>query len=153
MRPFGNFLASIHNNRWRATPVVLYMSVLVSCSQSKTLTAEDMKSELVSAVSLASETRMFVEQWQKDRLTGSFIKAHLGYLQQQTRSSIEQLEDTQAEPAVASKAEICRTQLKALQLELRSLRTDDDSHVRPLRIDCQKIEQIRKSLQDTKSMP
>jgi hypothetical protein len=153
MRSLRNSPASIHDNRWRATPLVLCMSILVSCSQSKTLTAEDMKSELASAVSLASETEMFIEQWQEDLLTPSFIKAHLGYLQQETRSSIEELEDTQAEPSVASKAENCRTQLKALQHEFRILRTDADSYVRPLRIDCQRIEQIRKSLEDSKSMP
>ena len=134
-------------------PFVLCASILVSCSPSKTLTAEDIKSEVASAVSLASETQMFVEQWQEDRLTGSFIKAHLSYLQQEARSSIKRLEDPPVEPTIASRAEICRTQLKALHRELRILQTDADSYVRPLRIDGQRIERIRKSLDDTKSMP
>jgi hypothetical protein len=149
----GNFAASIRDALWRAIPLVLCVSILVSCSQSETLTADDMKSELASAVSLASETQMFVEQWQRDRLTDSFIQTHLSYLQQEARSSIEQLEDSRVEPAMASKAEICRTQLKALHHELLILRTDADSYVRPLRIDCQRIEQIRKSLEDTTSTP
>ena len=129
------------------------MSILVSCSQSKTLTAEDLKSELASAVSLASETQMFVEQWQKDRLTASFIKTHLDYLQQEARNSIKQLEGARAEPSLAAKAETSRTQLKALHRELLVLQTDADSYVRPLRMDCQRIEQIQKSLEDTKSTP
>lgn len=153
MGPLRNCSASIHDDRWRVIPLVLCVFTLVSCSQSKTLTAEEMKPELASAVSLASETQIFVEQWQEGRLTASFIKAHLGYLQQEARSSIEQLQDTQAEPSISSKAEICRTQLKALHHELRILRTDADSYVRPPRIDCQRIEEIRKSLEDTKSTP
>jgi hypothetical protein len=96
---------------------------------------------------------MFVEQWQKDRLTDSFIKAHLDYLQQEARSSIKQLEDSRVEPSSASKAEICRTQLKALHRELLVLQTDADRYVRPFRMDCQRIEEIQKSLEDTKSTP
>jgi transposase-like protein len=149
----GNSAASIRDTLWRAIPLVLCVSILVSCSQSKTLTAEDMKSELASAVSLASETQMFVEQWQTDRLTGSFIKTHLDYLRQEARSSIKQLDESRVEPSIAAKSEICRTQLKALHHELLVLQTDADSHVRPLRMDCQRIEQIRKSLEDTKSTP
>jgi DNA-binding XRE family transcriptional regulator len=112
-----------------------------------------MKSELASAVSLASETQMFVEQWQRGRLSGSFIKTHLDYLQQEARSSIKQLEDSRVEPSIESKAEICRTQLKALHRELIVLQTDADGYVTPLRMDCAKIEQIRTSLEDTKSTP
>ena len=112
-----------------------------------------MKSELASAVSLAAETQIFVEQWQRDRLTDSFIKTHLDYLQRETRNSIKLLEDSRVEPAIASKAEICRTQLKALHHEFLILQTEADSYVRPLRIDRQTIEQIRKSLADAKSMP
>jgi hypothetical protein len=111
-----------------------------------------MRSELVSAVSLASETQMFVEQWQGGRLTGSFIKTHLNYLQRQARSSIKKLEESRVEPAIASKAEICRTQIRALYREFLILQTDADSYVRPLRIDFQRIEQIRKSLEGAKSM-
>jgi hypothetical protein len=149
----GNSTASIRDKLWRAIPPVLCVSILISCSQSKTLTAEDMKSELASAVSLASETQMFVEQWQRDRLTGSFIKTHLDCLRQEARSSIKQLDESRVEPSIAAKSEICRTQLKALHRELLVLQTDADSHVRPLRMDCQRIEQIRKSLEDTKSTP
>ena len=112
-----------------------------------------MKSELASAVSLASETQMLIEQWQRDRLTASFIKAHLGYLQQEARSSIKQLEESRVEPSIAAKAETCRTQLKALHRELLVLQTDADSYGRPLRMDGQRIEQIQKSLEDTKSTP
>jgi hypothetical protein len=149
----GNSTASIRDTLWRAIPLVLCVSILISCSQSKTLTAEDMKSELASAVSLASETQMFVEQWQRDRLTGSFIKTHLDCLRQEARSSIKQLDESRVEPSIAAKSEICRTQLKALHRELLVLQTDADSHVRPLRMDCERIKQIRKSLEDTKSTP
>jgi hypothetical protein len=110
-----------------------------------------MKSELASAVSLASETQMFVEQWQRDRLTGAFIKTHLDYLRQEAESSIRELDESRVEPSIAAESEICRTQLKALHRELLVLQTDADSHVRPQRMDCQRIEQIRKSLEDTKS--
>jgi hypothetical protein len=153
VRHLRNSAASIRDTRWGAIPLFLCVSILDSCSPSKTLTADDMKSELASAISLASETQMFVEQWQKDRLTDSFIKAHLDYLQQEARSSIKQLEDSRVEPSSASKAEICRTQLKALHRELLVLQTDADRYVRPFRMDCQRIEEIQKSLEDTKSTP
>lgn len=149
----GNSAASIRDTRWRTIPLVLFVFILVSCSQSKTLTVEDMKSELASAVSLASETQMFVEQWQRDRLTGSFIKTHLDYLRQEAGSSIKELDESRVEPSSAATAEICRTQLKALHRELLVLQTDADSYGRPLRMDCQRIEQIQKSLEDTKSTP
>ena len=151
MRPLRNSPAAIRDNRRGTIPVVLCVFILASCTQSKTLTAEDIKRELASAVSLASETQMFVEQWQEDRLTASFIKAHLGYLTDEAWSSIKEIGDSQVEPAIASKAEICRTQLKALRRELLILRTDADSDVRPLQIDFERIERIRKSLQNAKS--
>jgi hypothetical protein len=149
----GNLAASIRDTRWTTIPLVLFVFILVSCSQSKTLTAEDMKSKLASAVSLASETQMFVEQWQRDRLTGSFIQTHLDYLRQEAGSSIKELDESRIEPSIAAKSEICRTQIRALHREILVLQTDADSHVRPLRMDCQRIEHIRKSLEDTKSTP
>jgi hypothetical protein len=153
VRHLRNSAASIRDTRRRAIPLVFCVAILVSCSQSKTLTAEDVKSELAAAVSLASETQMFVEQWQKDRLTRSFIETHLGYLQQEAQSSIQQLEEARVEPSLASKAENCRTQLRALHHELLVLQTDADSSVRALRMDGQKIEQIRKSLEAAKNTP
>jgi hypothetical protein len=112
-----------------------------------------MKSELASAVSLASETQMFVEQWQRGRLTGSFIQTHLDYLRQEAGGSIKELDESRVEPSIAAKSEICRTQIRALHREILVLQTDADSHVRPLRMDCKRIEHIRKSLEDTKSTP
>ena len=53
---------------------------LVSCSGPKTISRDELRSDLLAAISLASETQLFINQLQDERVAPAFAKGHLGYL-------------------------------------------------------------------------
>jgi hypothetical protein len=73
----------------------------LSCSRPKTMTADDLRSDILSAISLASETQMFIQQMQNDRGTWPFDVGHLDYLRDEAIRSAKELHDAQPDSAMA----------------------------------------------------
>ncbi|MGH9735714.1 MAG: hypothetical protein ACRD8A_14125 [Candidatus Acidiferrales bacterium] len=84
---------------------------------------------MLSAISLAAETDLFIAQVQQRRTTQAFERGHLEYLRQQAADEIQQLRDAGAEGSLVPPLETCRAQLESLAAELAALKkTPTDSN-------------------------
>jgi hypothetical protein len=102
--------------------IVFIGLTLVSCSSPKTISRDDMRSDLLAAISLASETDVFVSQLQESRVTPAFAEGHLNYLfKEATRSAKELRQAYPTDDRVAGALENCRGQLNSLATLLADL--------------------------------
>jgi hypothetical protein len=100
---------------------------LVSCSRSKTISRDELRSDLLSAASLASETELFIDQLQEGRVTPAFAEGHLAYLDKEALRSEKELGQARAGAVerIASAVEIGRAQLAFLTKVLTDLRENN----------------------------
>ena len=92
-----------------------------ACTGSKTMTSDELRSDIRSALSLATETNLFIAQIQNDRGTRSFDVGHLGYLRDEVLRSVKELRESQADPAMAQSVGTCTAQLNSLAREIAIL--------------------------------
>lgn len=104
-----------------ALVVLLATLFLTSCSRTKSISESDLRSDTLSAISLAAETQLFIGQIQQKRTTQSFARGHLEYLRQQAVEEIQQLRGAHAESGLVPWLETCRAQLESLATELAIL--------------------------------
>ena len=101
--------------------ILLICLVLASCSRSKTVSRQELRSDLVAAVSLASETELFIGQLLEGRATPAFARGHLDYLRQEATRAADTLREAHAGEGMAGQLESCRAQMAALALLLAGL--------------------------------
>ena len=95
---------------------VLLLLVCTDCSRKKTLTSEDLKSQLTSAISFASEEEMFVDYIRAGRSTSNFAEQHAAYLNAEIQRSADEL----AKAVPQSGTQSCRVRFtRCLFLECR----------------------------------
>ena len=63
--------------------ILLICLILASCSRPKTVPRKELRSDLISAISLASETELFLGQLLEGRATPLFAQSHLEHLHQE----------------------------------------------------------------------
>ena len=77
------------------SPIYALLLILLGgslgCKQEKTLTADELRSELKSIGSVASETKLFVAQIHEHRVTRAFAREHLNYLRDQNEETLDDL--------------------------------------------------------------
>lgn len=115
--------------RCGALVVLLATVLLASCSRTKSISPDELHSDILSARSLAAETEIFIGQVQQHRTTESFERGQLEYLYRQVADEIQQLRDARAESSLAPRLETCRAQLESFAAELAVLKknpTDGD---------------------------
>ena len=94
---------------------------LASCARPKTMTSDELRSDIRSALSLAAETKLFIEQMQNDGGTRAFAAGHLGYLRDEALRSAKELRESQSNAAMAPRVGICAAQLDLLAREIAVL--------------------------------
>jgi hypothetical protein len=94
---------------------------LVSCSRPKTIHADELRSHLMAAISLASETELFINQLQERRFTSAFAEGHARYLSKEASRLADELRHASADGRIKSALEIGRTQLNSLEIMLAEL--------------------------------
>src|SRR5581483_522253 len=75
----------------RRLTAVLLLLVSTGCSRNKTLTSDDLKSQLTRAISFASEEEMFVDYLYAGRATSNFAEQHAAYLDAEIQRSADEL--------------------------------------------------------------
>jgi hypothetical protein len=107
--------------------VLGFILVLCACSRHKTLTRDDLRSELISAKSLAAETEMFLDYVRQNRATKDYAQGHIEYLTKETERSREELQESSPAQGEEDAVQELRAQLDALKAELLSIhaRLDD----------------------------
>jgi Mg2+ and Co2+ transporter CorA len=130
--------------------LILSLSLtLVSCSRPRTIYAEELRSDLLAAISLASETELFIHQLQEGRATASFAEGHMAYLGKEARESADELHQKHADNAMAGALENCRAQLVSLAALINNLE-DKSRDKKSLSAGAEQAANIRMSLEHIK---
>jgi hypothetical protein len=117
-----------------------------ACSGAKTIDRDRARSEIRSALSLASETETFLEFVLQRRVMRHYAEAHTAYLQEEVERSAKDLDQAVADPATAADVGLCRSGLHRLLEELSAIHAALDEPGR-LIADRDKISQIRAGLE------
>jgi len=123
---------------------ITMLIVLVPGAWSEKLTTEDLRSDLLSAISLTSETGMFIDQIESGRLLPQFRSGHAEYLRDQAERQAAELQKSPTDPKEMKIVALCRERLESLAKLLASIEEQKDN--RNLPAVRQQVEEIRKSL-------
>ncbi len=95
---------------------------LVSCASAKTISAEELHSDLLSALSLASETGLFIAQIENGHLLPQFRAGHADYLRHEAGRQAKQLRESRTDSGDAKTPAQGAEQLELLARVLTSIR-------------------------------
>jgi hypothetical protein len=118
---------------------------LVFTAQAKTVSDEELRSDFQSALSLASETELFVGQIEKGRLLAQFHAGHADYLRDAAMRHASKLRKSSRDAGDRKIVATCAEQLEFLARELALLSTmsGNDEALPKAR---QRVEAIKRSI-------
>jgi hypothetical protein len=126
---------------------VLYLIaalVFVSCASAKTITAEELRSHLLSALSLASETELFFCQIEEGRILQQFRMGHADYLREEARRQAQEMRESRSDSGDTKAPADCAEQLELLIHELTLIRVPNQDETLPGAR--QRVQAIREAL-------
>jgi hypothetical protein len=119
---------------------------LIGCTPTKTITRGELRSDLFSALSLASQTELFINQIEGDRITRQFRSGHADYLHDDALRQAKDLRKSRTDSDTAKTVGLSAGQLDDLARELTLIRVRNENEMLPgVR---QRVETIRKALKD-----
>jgi hypothetical protein len=134
----------------RRLTAVLLLLVCTGCSRKKTLSPDELKSQLTRAISFASEQEMFVDYIRAGRATSNFAEQHTAYLDAEIQRSADELAKAVPQLGTQSALQRCRIQLNQLRGELWKMRTHREDK-NALSASKARVEEIRRDLEQAKS--
>ena len=134
----------------RRLTAVLLLLVSTGCSRQKTLTSDELKSQLTVAISFASEEEMFVDYLHAGRATSNFAEQHADYLDAEIQRSADELTNAVPQSGTESALQRCRIQLNQLREELWNVRIHREDK-NALSATKARVEEIRRDLEQAKS--
>ena len=123
--------------------------LLISCSNEKTRTQDEARSDLIASLSFASEAELLIDEMQQSRVTEHYADGHLDYLIGEIERLAKQIDESSPE-AGAQGLEHLRTELQDLTKELITARLNVDNPA-GLAGPRAKVDEIRRSLQRAQS--
>jgi hypothetical protein len=124
--------------------------VLCGCSRHKNPTTDKLRSELISAKSLAAETEMFLDYVRQKRSTKHYAQGHIEYLTEEIERSRGELQESSPAQGEQDVVQNFKAQFDALKGELQSIRGRMDDEV-ALSTAKEHIERIRRGLDEATS--
>ena len=118
--------------------------VFVSAASAKTIKAEELRSHLLSALSLASETELFIGQIEEGRILQQFRMGHADYLRQEARRQAQEMRESRSDSGDTRAPARCAEQLELLIHELTVIRVPN--HDETLAGARQRVQAIREAL-------
>jgi hypothetical protein len=117
---------------------------LVSCFRSKTISRDELRSDLLAAISLASETELFIDKLQQGRATPAFAKGHLAYVYNEASRSSDDLRQARASERMVDALESGLAQLDSLTTMLAGLqgKTGDKESLSAARQEAARIRMV-----------
>lgn len=103
--------------------LVLLLASTGACSRQKTLSHDELRSDITKAISLAAETELFADFVREQRSTAQYAKAHPAFLNAEIEDSIKQLEQSKPEADDESTVRLLSTGLHALSDALDAMRS------------------------------
>src|SRR6185312_1798013 len=123
--------------------------VLCACSSHKTLTRDDLRSDITSAKALAAETSLFLDYICQHRATEHYAQAHIEYLAQEIDQSRQELQKSSPAQGDEHVLQILKTQFDALSAELHNIHQLGDETA--LTTAKQHVERIQRALDKANS--
>lgn len=103
------------------TPVLLLFGLACGCSQQKTLSTEELTSEITSALSLASEAQLLTQVARSGRTTQHYVQEHAESLQQEAGDTSRKLEKPVATAPAQQTVSALKQALQAVSQDLAKL--------------------------------
>jgi hypothetical protein len=127
-----------------------FILVLSACSRHQTLTKEELRSELISAKSLAAETEMFLDYVRQNRATRNYAQAHIEYLTEEVEQSRKELQESLPAQGEEDARQKLSVQFDALEAELHTIRgrLDDQAALATAK---EHVARIRQALDEANS--
>jgi hypothetical protein len=125
---------------------VLATGGLTTCSRKKTISRDELRSEIKSAYSFVAESEMFIDYIRQGHATRHYTQAHATYLKERVTQLEKELAQAVPEPATADVVRECRTCMALLHRELSTIAiaAGDNAALDAAR---KRIENLRKSLE------
>src|SRR5437764_3858561 len=105
-------------NAAKTLSLFLILLLAAACSQKKTITKEQLRSQLTSAASLAAEAETFIDYVRQNRLTRNYAEGHMEYLADEVKRSAKELREETPGPGTQSTFREYLAQLDSLYNEL-----------------------------------
>jgi uncharacterized protein (DUF2164 family) len=117
--------------------------LLCACSRQKTLTRDELRSELTSAKSLAAEAETFLDYIRQKRATKYYAQGHIEYLIAQTEQSRKELQESSPVRGEEDAVQKLRAQFDAVNAELHNIRgkLDDEAALATAKAHIEKLRQ------------
>lgn len=106
------------SNTLKLSVLPLFALLLTSCSRHKTVTPEELRSHLLSAISVATEAEIFIDYIRANRVTRNYAHGHINYLADQLERSSQELQAGVPDTISEEKLRMCRLDLDALNGQL-----------------------------------
>jgi hypothetical protein len=123
---------------------------LSACSRPKTLTQDELRSQIFSAKSLAAETEIFVDYVRQKRATKHYAQGHIEYLAEQVENSRQELHQSSPVQGEEDAFQKLSAQFDALHAELHIIAGKLDD-VNALATAKEHIARIRQTLDEANS--
>jgi hypothetical protein len=101
--------------------LLLPLLLVASCTRHRTINQEELRSDLISAISVATEAEISTDRVAQGRVSDNFATGHFKYLGDQIKDSTEKLDESTPEAGIKRHLQTCRTQMNALADELLPL--------------------------------
>ncbi len=107
----------------RLSPLVLLLALTCGCSQQKTLSHDELRSEFKKGISYAAEMELFVDFVRQQHSTSHYAEVHPAYLADQIEDSIREVAESKADSADQANLRLLNAGLHALADALRAVRS------------------------------
>ena len=97
------------------------VATLTGCGKSKTISRDDARSEIRSALAFAAESQMFIDYIRSGHATHQYAAGQAAYLEKAVRQSLKEIGEGTPEPGIEEAVRECRTLLERLARELRAM--------------------------------
>jgi hypothetical protein len=130
----------------RLSLLLLPLLLVASCAHHRTIDREALRSELISAISVANEAEISIDYVAQGRVSNNFATGHFKYVADQIKDSAEELDQSAPKASIEGQLQTCRTQMNALADELLAVRFET-RNLEALATSQMRIAAIRKVLE------
>jgi hypothetical protein len=130
--------------------LLVLSSLLLSCARHRTITREELRAELTSAISIANATEMSIDFVSRKQSTRNFAAGQFAYLSNQLNDTANELHGASVDAGLAQILKNSRTQTSGLSSELNAVQHEIGS-AEALRGSKKRVEAIRVALEQAKA--
>jgi hypothetical protein len=132
---------------FRIALLLVLFAVLLSCARQRRITRDELSSDLISAISVASATEMSIDFVSRGQATRNFAVGHFTYLSNQLKDAAKELDSSIPEAGLERKLRSSRAQMDALSSELNAV-VHEIGRPEALSASKKRVDAIRKSLEE-----